>query len=840
MMMNKKQTLRKLSLYALHIFILVNFAVAQPLFDLLSRNAAFFVAHKSGPLDVFVLFFVICLLIPLVFSGIEFIAACFGNRLLNAVHGVITCFLLTLILLPLFKKADVSWAFVLSLALAAALILTAVYFRYRPSRVFLSLLSPSLILFPVLFFFNDSVAKIVFPEEEVRALGGEAGNPVPVVMVVFDELTLFSLMDERGDIDQSRYPNFSALAERSHWYRNATSVSNHTVLALPAIVTGKYPDFSKLPILSDIPENLFTLLNGQYALKVSEPMTGLSPETRHADEKRVDTKKLALLCADVSVVFLHITVPDDLRHFLPDISKGWKNFAAGGDNFIRKAVARFNEASENVTDRFDDFLKEIKLTEKPTFYFLHIMLPHRPWVYTPTGKKYRLYGFDKVFFDEKDKSNSTWVHNGALVREAYKRYGYQLSYTDKLLGRLVDRLKDEGIYDSSLLIIMADHGISFCPGEKIRVATGVTYEDIMRMPLFIKLPHQEKAIVDDRNIETIDVLPTIADVLDKDVPWVMDGKSALDVSLPEREVKKIYNVEQKNILCFMTDCDEGTGCMKWREEAGAFWTPGKKLLSDPYGELAGRRISSSSISESGRYRCRIDNDSLYNDVRHDGSWMPCNITGKVFSSEQIETPIQIAVTVNDVIVATTETYGNGKDVKEVRFMSVVPEESFRNGENHVDIFLISNEKQKNPPLVKIPGEDVVTYALLPSGREIAVQPGGRIIPLIKNPGSGYLDVAALKDGCFRIAGWAIDTDNKVHVEKIVVFMNDRYVYSGITNVHRVDISDKHPEMTRAGFDFFLPGSIVRDPGNDELRLFALRKDNVAFELIYYGKYQWKM
>ena len=63
----------------------------------------------------------------------------------------------------------------------------------------------------------------------------------PVVMVVFDELPLTSLLDGRGRIDRFRYPNFAALAGDSTWYANATTVSDSTKLAIPSILDGRLP-----------------------------------------------------------------------------------------------------------------------------------------------------------------------------------------------------------------------------------------------------------------------------------------------------------------------------------------------------------------------------------------------------------------------------------------------------------------------------------------------------------------------------------------------------------------------------------------------------------------------
>ena len=53
------------------------------------------------------------------------------------------------------------------------------------------------------------------------------------------------------------------------------------------------------------------------------------------------------------------------------------------------------------------------------------------------------------------------------------------------------------------------------------------------MPLFIKLPGQRRGRIISRPVRTIDLLPTIADVLGIRIPWHVDGRSLLRTARPE-------------------------------------------------------------------------------------------------------------------------------------------------------------------------------------------------------------------------------------------------------------------------------------------------------------------
>src|SRR3990170_4642682 len=100
-------------------------------------------------------------------------------------------------------------------------------------------------------------------------------------------------------------------------------------------------------------------------------------------------------------------------------------------------------------------------------------------------------------------------------------------FTDKLLGELVARLKEEDLFDRALVIVTSDHGGAFVPGEPHRTATPATYKELIATPLLIKLPHQHEAGIDPRPASGLDIVPTIAEVVGTRVPWKVDGTSLL-------------------------------------------------------------------------------------------------------------------------------------------------------------------------------------------------------------------------------------------------------------------------------------------------------------------------
>ena len=90
------------------------------------------------------------------------------------------------------------------------------------------------------------------------------------------------------------------------------------------------------------------------------------------------------------------------------------------------------------------------------------------------------------------------------------------------------------MYDKSLIVVAADHGVAFPKRRERRRLGRETAAEIAPVPLFIKAPGQKRGRVDDAWVSTIDILPTIFDVLDLDPKVKMDGRSAFSDEVQNR------------------------------------------------------------------------------------------------------------------------------------------------------------------------------------------------------------------------------------------------------------------------------------------------------------------
>jgi hypothetical protein len=421
------------------------------------------------------------------------------------------------------KLTDLRGPVLVGIALAAGVLAAALYARKSWVRLWLRYLAPAPVLFALLFLLLSPTSRLVLPTRAEPTAGGATpaaapGSHPPVVMILFDEFPLSSLLDAKGQIDKRVYPNFAELAGQSTWYRNATGVSGFTPWAMPAMLTGNYPAKVKAPSYTEYPDNMLTLFGRNYDLKVYETISQLCPPSRcRSTAGNLDRVGLRAVVGDSARVYKEIVSPYDATVDPASFIDQTAAEETAKDGRPLDPQFRFNQLRLNQPSRFNDFLGGLTGSDRPTLHFLHLLLPHAPWRYLPSGNEYNFKTFGRAF-----KSDQT---PAPVVELAHQRHLLQTAYTDGLVGQVIDKLKAEGIWEKSLVVMGADHGEGWVPGEKPRSLGKTNAPDLMWVPMFVKAPGQDNGRVDDRNWEQVDLLPTVADLAGVTVPWKMDGAS---------------------------------------------------------------------------------------------------------------------------------------------------------------------------------------------------------------------------------------------------------------------------------------------------------------------------
>lgn len=563
----------------LHVTVLFSFAVTQPLYDILSRNSEFFSIRNHSSLEVILLVTLFSFVIPLLLCALLIIVRLVNDKASKILNGLLIFILLYAFFLLVVNNIFYSSVyFILSVPLIISSLLTYFYYKREIIKEFITYLSPAILIFPLLFVFNSPVYYVIFPPVVPNVKSPDIKSTAPIVMIIFDELPLSSLMIEGGKLDEKMFPGFVELAQNSIWYPNTTSIAEYTINAVPSILTGNIPrpigvtnrqlrtfdDWSGFPSYDFHPKNIFTAFKKNYSLNVFETITNLCPykeciQNSHMNVQSMESSYYNML-KDLSYVYMHILAPRSLIGYLPAINMGWLDlFSKIKKQPFRKEMLdidksgnSFNQLNNKTMYYYDDytlynkFISSINKSSKPALYFHHTTLPHKPWNYTSLGNRYDLKNLSR----KHTKKLSANANN----RLQYQRYLLQLTFVDKLLQDTVKKLKKTNLFDEALIIVTADHGASFKYGTKLRDIDKIkkTYHSILNIPLFIKHPGQSKMIIDNRHMQTIDILPTIFKVLNEQVPWNMDGVPA-EIKQNKKKVNTFYidnDTYNKNYFSF--------------------------------------------------------------------------------------------------------------------------------------------------------------------------------------------------------------------------------------------------------------------------------------------------
>jgi Sulfatase len=672
----------------LNLAVLWTFAVAQPLFDLLKDNPEFFAARGSSGFDIISFSVLLVVLPPAILLAIELLLGLIRPEVRQGAHIVFLGALVALIAAQALKKAiDASDPVLIVLSVLIGAGIGVLWARAEPVRSFLNVLSPVPLVFLLLFLLSGQISELAFPSEaKARSVGGVAR--APIVVVLLDELPSNTLVDEHDRIDAKRFPGFGELARTATWFRNAYTVYDSTERAQPAIMDGNLPEKDKQPISSDHPNSIFSLFAKTHRMNVDEEATAVCSRdicTNSIGDESYG-KRMSSMAEDLGLVWLHVVSPPDIENDLTSVSENWGNFG-GGDQTeaptaARQAAGIHTRANLNRgrSARFQEWMQRIVRGRRPALNFKHTLMPHVPWQYMPTGRLYRRQPNDAI----PGLSTQAYEDQGQLD-VLLQRHFLQTGFADYELQQLWKRLKSERLWDESLIVVAADHGVAFPHARERRRLNRQTAREIAPIPLLIKAPGQKRAKIDNAWVETIDILPTIFDILNLDPRVKMDGRSAFSPTVKKRDTLRfeIRNTFQTLRIPADTFAREREQIMERNHRLFGSGADGPERIYEigPHPELIGQPSSAAGP--------KLDVDLAYGDeythVDPASGYVPVHVVGTVSGPDRH--PRDIAVAVNGTIRAVGNTFrlavGDSHELVSV----MVPESAFHKGRNQVEVFL---------------------------------------------------------------------------------------------------------------------------------------------------------
>ncbi|MBI9064947.1 MAG: arylsulfatase [Marinilabiliaceae bacterium] len=227
-----------------------------------------------------------------------------------------------------------------------------------------------------------------------------------------------------------------------------------------------------------------------------------------------------------------------------------KKLNKGADPYKKESYADFNLNTYSADIMFEELQKFItdndpNVTGKPLFMYWATPLPHVPLQAPERWVKH----YVDIFGDEKP-----YLGNQGYFPQRYPRAAYaaMVSYMDEQVGQLVKQLKEQGIYDNTLIVFTSDNGPTFNGGTQspwfksggpFRSEYGwgkcFVHEGGIRVPMIASWPGKIQAGSKTDHISAFwDVLPTFCEVADASIPDDVDGISLLPTLMGEDTQKE--------------------------------------------------------------------------------------------------------------------------------------------------------------------------------------------------------------------------------------------------------------------------------------------------------------
>jgi hypothetical protein len=459
-----------------------------------------------------------------------------------------------------------------------------------------------------------------------------------VVLIVFDEFGGDILLGSNGRIDAGRYPHFAALARDGTWFPNAHTSYDSTTKAVPLILDGIAPRKGTAPTVVDHPQSVFTALGRRgYRIVTSEEATAMCPR-RYCPAERARRPAI-----------------------LPNLKGGR-------------------------AERFERFIGSIRASRRPTFWMKHALLPHGPWVYLPSGEQSRPAGPELL----PGMQTIPGFYDDYLTHHNQQRQLLQLGFADRLLGRVVARLKSQGMYDNTLIVVTADHGFSWKVGTQTRRSVDLSnVDELGPVPLIVKRPGRPARHVNPSLARTLDVTPTIADVLNVPLGYRADGRSAFSRAVRARRTVSIVKRDFSEVVRLSARRWEARRAAvvrrRLRELGSGDWASLFTAFG-PHRGLIGRQVS--DVRSATRARATLSLARSYAHVRRASGVVPTQVAGRIRGSGPNQER-DIAIAVNGRIAAVGRSFHlRGQAVESYSVM--VPEDGLREGRNRIEVLEVAD------------------------------------------------------------------------------------------------------------------------------------------------------
>jgi len=239
-----------------------------------------------------------------------------------------------------------------------------------------------------------------------------------------------------------------------------------------------------------------------------------------------------------------------------------KDYPGAEDRGVTYAPAVYAADQSDTAFISDLALKFLRLPgSSPWFLHISYLAPHPPYVAPePYNRMYHPDGVPDFFkaptpaeesgqhpylalLLEKDAGGNwgaqRYPRDDKNMRQLRATYYGAMTHVDDFIGKVIDFLKQNGLYEDTIIIFGSDHGDQL--GDHHLLGKSAYFDQSFHIPLIIRAPGEKmqpgRGRVVDAFTENIDIFPTILDLLGADIPSQCDGNSLLPFLLGDTPPK---------------------------------------------------------------------------------------------------------------------------------------------------------------------------------------------------------------------------------------------------------------------------------------------------------------
>lgn len=286
------------------------------------------------------------------------------------------------------------------------------------------------------------------------------------------------------------------------------------------------PNFDRLAAQSTLFEQVVAQSSWTRA-SVASMVTGFEPHIHRVQDRMDALSSDALTLAEMLSAAGYTTIG-----VVTNGNVGPKfGFDQGFDLFTRPERPRYR--SSDVNERIFELLEEGAL-EEPFLLWVHTLDPHHP--YEPPEEFRRGPAEDPAVLElgtsESLKSFRRGERevNDSIREQVISLYDSEITCNDHYFGLLVERLKERGLWENSVVVLVSDHGEEFWEHENW--GHGHTlFGEQLSIPLIVKEPGQREPRRVTSLVQLTDLAPTLLDWAGVPVPASLPGRSLRDAPL---------------------------------------------------------------------------------------------------------------------------------------------------------------------------------------------------------------------------------------------------------------------------------------------------------------------